>query len=91
MPKLARSQVYFVILSYFLPKLGWSSSARTKEHKNNFAHFFICTFFVDSFSNFYTFHVAWVHTASIARFSTNPCLIKLLGVGVQTSNSYLHK
>ena len=52
---------------------------------------FICTFFVDSFSNFYTFHDAWPHTASISIFPTNACLIKLVGVGVQTSNSDLHK
>ena len=34
---------------------------------------FICTFFVDSFSNFYTFHDAWAHKASISIFPTNAC------------------
>jgi len=29
-----RVRVYFAILLCFLPKLRWSSSARTKEHKN---------------------------------------------------------
>jgi len=31
------------------------------------------------------------HAASISIFPTNACLIKLVGVGVETSNSYLHK
>jgi len=31
------------------------------------------------------------YTASISIFPTNACLIKLVGVGVQTSNSDLHK
>jgi len=31
------------------------------------------------------------YTVSISVFPTNACLIKLVGVGVQTSNSDLHK
>jgi len=87
MPKLDRTRVCFAILLYFLPKVRWSSSARKTKTSNGF----IWTFFVVSFWNFCTFHDAWAHTASISIFPTSVCLIKLVGVGVQTSNSYLHK
>ena len=48
---------------------------------------FICTFFFDCFSTFYTFHDAWAHTASMPIFPTSACLLKPVGIDVQTSNT----
>jgi len=52
---------------------------------------FICTFFFDCFSKFYTFHDAWVHTASMSIFPNFACLPKPVGIDVQTSNTHTRK
>ena len=52
---------------------------------------FICTFVFDCFSKFYTFHDAWAHTASMSIFPTYACLLKPVGIDVQTSNIHTRK
>ena len=49
---------------------------------------FICTFSFECFTKFCAFHNAWVDTASMSLFSTNACLLKPVGIDVQTSNSH---
>jgi len=52
---------------------------------------FICTFFSDCFSKFYTFHDTWAHTASMSIFPTYACLLKPVGIDVPTSNTHTRK
>ena len=49
---------------------------------------FICTLFLCVFSNYLYFHDAWAHTANMSIFPPDACLLKPVGIDVQTSNSY---
>jgi len=52
---------------------------------------FICTFFFDWFPKIYAFHDAWADTASMSIFPTYACLLKPVGIDVQTSNTHTRK
>jgi len=63
----------------------WNSSAKAKKYKNKL---FIYTFFLCVFSDYLYFHDAWAQTASMSIFLLDACLLKPVGIDVQTSNSY---